>query len=181
MPRIRALVVAALAPCALAGCGGAMVEPTAEVRQGQRQVLVSSADTTLDESGLSRSDRTNCLARGDEGKVGFACLIRFTMPETDAPVSRAWLELRVLNPSPQTFDVHPALANWSEEQASWQNRVVDKPWQVAGAKGESDRGPKLGELTAPKQGVVKLAFDDAGLELVRAWLRDPSTHRGILI
>jgi len=181
MTNLERAFLALLTVGAVGGCGGALAEPTAEVRQGEIQVLVATADATLDEAGPHPTVRPNCLVRGDETKVGFACLIRFAIPEMDAKVSRAWLELRVLNESPETVGVYPALENWSEDHATWTNRTLDKQWQEGGAKGSQDRGPSLGELSAKERGDTQFVFDAAGLALVQGWLDEPSTHRGIVI
>jgi hypothetical protein len=77
--------------------------------------------------------------------------------------------------------VYPALANWSEADATWTDRAPGLPWQRAGARGAADRGHKLGELTVPVKGDATFVFDASGRALLESWLGDPSTHRGIVI
>lgn len=163
-------------------CGGALVEPTAEMRLGETQKFVATADVTLHEGTNHQGAEPNCLARGGaRDKLGLACLMRWTLPETRVSIASAWLELYVLNSSPFTFDLYPALANWSETDGSWTERAPGLPWQTAGAKGAADRGPKLGELTAPAEGNATYVFDARGRALLESWLEDPATHRGIVI
>ena len=163
------------------GCGGALVEPTAEMRQGETQKFVATADVTLHERRMNTLQEANCFARGStDEKGGFACLMRFSLPEARVAIQSAWLELFALNKSPLTFDVYPVLANWSED-ATWTHRAPGLPWQTPGAKGAADRGAKLGELTVPVKGDVTFIFDENGRALIESWFEDPSTNRGIVI
>jgi hypothetical protein len=163
------------------GCGGAFVEPTPEMRFGETQKFVATADVTLHERSMTSRQEADCYARGSTDETGgFACLMRFSLPEARVSIRSAWLELHALNRSPLTFDIYPVLVNWSED-ATWKHRAPGLPWQTAGAKGAADRGPKLGELTVPVRGDVTYIFDEKGRALLESWLEDPSTNRGIVI
>jgi hypothetical protein len=163
-------------------CGGALVEPTAEMRLGERQKFVATADVTLHERELGPRREPDCLSRGStEQRGGFTCLLRFTLPETRVAIQSAWLELHVLNSSPFTYDLYSVLPNWSETDATWKERAPGLPWQAPGAKGSGDRGQKIGELTVPGRGDATLIFDARGRAVLESWLADPSTHRGIVI
>src|SRR5829696_1622081 len=69
-----------------------------------------------------------------------------------ATVSSATVTLNISNHSndtgtPQTYAAYELEKAWNEGQLTWNQAATGSPWTTAGAKGTTDRGPKVADVT----------------------------------
>jgi hypothetical protein len=73
------------------------------------------------------------------------------------------------------------LAPWIEHEITFNERSSGTPWEVAGAQGANDRGPKvLGTVTSPQAGLVVITLNSVGIQVVQDWIDNPSANYGIV-
>ena len=101
---------------------------------------------------------------------------------TNAVVQSAKLTLNVTDPSASSYELYQLKRNWSEASATWNNASTGTPWEVAGAKGATDRGSTvLGSITASTTGEKVITLNAAGVAAVQAWINNPSSNFGLVL
>ena len=69
---------------------------------------------------------------------------------------------------------------WEESEASWRFARNGAPWQLAGARGEGDAGPRPLVLLSPTvNGWCSFPLGDEGVALVQRWVSAPTQNFGI--
>jgi len=98
-------------------------------------------------------------------------------------VKSAGITLNITNHSAgQAYELYEVKRNWSESSANWNQYSSGNKWEVAGAKGSSDRGATvLGTLAASSTGKYTITLNSAGVSLVQSWVNSPSSNFGIII
>lgn len=81
------------------------------------------------------------------------------------------------------IELYEVKRDWDEGSATWQEARSGIPWEVAGARGTTDRGADvLGALGPADAGTRSAAqFGDAGLALVQRWIDGPANNLGVVI
>lgn len=122
-----------------------------------------------DPSGSGKD--TNVLLRWDVS----------TIP-SDSVVESVKITLRVTDPSPHTYNMYALLRSWSASNANWTRAASGENWQIPGAAGSNDRGTAvLGTVTATTTGTVTITLNQAGVDLVQAWINDPTANYGLIL
>ncbi len=175
------------------------VENTVELRQAALQSPVtvsfqngvlptSSYAGTTDASIKQASAATNfgnatsLEADGDDGGgVDKSGLVRWALSGIPAgsTVQSASITMRIIDPTPNTYNVYKLLRSWTESQVTWQNAATGSPWATAGAMGTTDRGPIVGTITGGN-GSTTITLNSAGIALVQSWV-DGGTNAGVII
>lgn len=92
------------------------------------------------------------------------------------------MSVDVLDPSSGRFTLFEIKRTWVEGQATWKVYATGKNWQLAGARGATDRGgAALGSLSAAQTGVATLVLKAEGIALVQAWLDSPARNQGLIL
>jgi hypothetical protein len=69
-----------------------------------------------------------------------------------------------------------------EREATWLVYKAGATWEVAGAKGASDRGTTVrGVIQASSTGAHGVTLNSAGVQLVQSWVDHPSWNHGFII
>lgn len=104
-----------------------------------------------------------------------------TIP-SDSVVESVKITFRVTDPSPQSYTMYALLRSWTASNATWTRAASGVNWQVPGAAGSNDRGTDtLGTVTATSTGTVTITLNQAGVELVQAWINNPSANYGLIL
>ena len=97
-------------------------------------------------------------------------------------VESVTITFRVTDPSPQSYTMYALLRAWTDTHATWTRASSGANWQVPGAAGAEDRGAdSIGTVTATSTGTVTITLNQAGVELVQAWINDPTTNYGLIL
>jgi hypothetical protein len=159
-------------------------EPTSEARLGLTTLnLVAIADTRIKEGLPNGGSATFCNALGDtESLAGTACLMKFAFPLVpNATVTSAWLDVHVLDASPQTYRLRGLLWPFTENEATWVYRQLGVPWHTPGAKNILDWGLFNSPFVVANVGDNNIVFDSLGRAAIELWLGFPSQHEGIIL
>ena len=141
----------------------------AEIREADPDSNSGLTDTELEVDGEDRGSELAILMRWDD----------LSIPE-NAIVVGASISLNVTNPGDE-YSINRVRKDWSESQVTWNDASANRPWQVAGARGSSDRGPQVATLSGGI-GMADIELNAAGLEMVQSWLSNPAdTNFGIVI
>jgi hypothetical protein len=181
-------VVAILMFVGIVACGDfeQNQEPTSVTRQELTFNSVAVADATIwnltGNAGLAQ----DCWARHDSLVTSsrFSCLLRWDLTSIPpgSTVNSTSLAIHVLDASPETFRVYRIYKNWAETEVTWTiARVALLPWEEAGAKGLSDRGPSwINTLALSTTGAheIKGAIPK---NIVQTWVNTPGDNHGISI
>ena len=95
-----------------------------------------------------------------------------------ATVNSATITLNVSNPTTQVYGAYELRRAWSEGQVTWNQAATGSPWATAGAKGTTDRGPKIADV-APTS-IAPYTFT-VPTSVVQGWLGTPSANNGIVL
>lgn len=143
--------------------------------------LVENAPTTL------HGSNTTVLVDGDEpvgsGKDASA-LVKWSLSgiPSGSIIQSAVITFQVTNASSNTYSVYALTRAWDEASATWQRANSTTTWEVAGAKGASDRSSTvLGTLSASATGTYSLTLNSAGIARVQQWLDTPSSNFGLIL
>lgn len=113
-----------------------------------------------------------------------ACVIRWDLSAipTNATVSAARVTLWVQNPAPTFFAISPLLRAWAEPEVTWNRRVAQKlgEWEVAGAKGPSDRGTAMTSFCGTT-GRRTVRLWAGALAQVQNWVTNPASNHGVIV
>jgi hypothetical protein len=97
-------------------------------------------------------------------------------------INSVTLTVRVTNGSANTYSLYALTRDWAESAATWQNATSTTSWEVAGAKGASDRNSTaLGSLQASAAGTYSITLNSAGVARVQQWLDNPASNFGVII
>ena len=141
----------------------------AEIREGNPDSNNGLTDTELEVDGEDGGTELSILIRWDELSI-----------PANAIVVGASITLDVSNPGDQ-YAVHQVRRDWDEAHVTWNHAAADQPWEAAGARGSSDRGPQVGTLSGAN-GTVVIDLNTAGIAMVRSWLTNPAGNNfGIVI
>ena len=84
-----------------------------------------------------------------------------------------------------SFEIYELLRPWVELDATWIDSSAGTPWEIAGARGGSDRGLLLGIIPAnpaPAGAPPIIApLNERGVAVVQRWIDDPPTNYGVII
>lgn len=125
---------------------------------------------------------TSLEADGDDGGgVDKAALVRWALSGIPAGsvVQSASVTMRIIDPTPNTYNVYGLLRSWTESQVTWQNAATGSPWATAGAMGATDRGALVGTVTG-SAGTTTITLNSAGVARVQSWV-DGGTNAGLII
>ena len=151
------------------GANGYRGARDAEIREGDPDSNNGLTDTELEVDGEDRGTELSILMRWDDLSI-----------PNNVIVVGASISLNVTNPGHE-YSIHRVRKDWSESQVTWNDASANQPWQVAGARGSSDRGPQVATLSGTN-GRVDVELNAAGLEMVHSWLSNPAdTNLGIVI
>jgi len=95
-------------------------------------------------------------------------------------VLAAELEVEVMNTAASpTNDVFEVLESWTEDAATWQNRLVGTPWTtIGGSRGTTALGT-FAALARTSRLVIPL--DAGGVSVVQHWVNDPTANHGFAL
>jgi hypothetical protein len=175
--RMVILLIAAI----LSVAGASLTADAAETTN----IVTSVADAGLSElsptanSGAARTLKVD----GDDPDPGGGDLyaaLRWDLSQVPAgaTVTSASVTLNISNPSPQTYGAYELKKAWNEGQLSWNQAATGSPWETAGAKGTTDRGPKVASVTPTN--IAPYTFSIPA-SVVQGWLNAPSSNNGILL
>jgi hypothetical protein len=127
-----------------------------------------TTDATIRQASASSNfgNVTTCRVDGDEGGgADLACLLRWnaTSIPIGSMIQSASITLRALAGTTQTYGLYPVLRSWNESEVTWQRSTTSSTWQIAGAKGSTDRGDAIGTITG--SGSVTVALNAGGIAL----------------
>jgi len=108
-------------------------------------------------------------------------LIKWDLSKVPAgsKIISASVTLNVTNTSAQTYEAYELKRAWTESAASWNLFALDRPWEIAGAKGSLDRKATVaGSVKLSATGKQSFAISP---EVVQGWVDNPATNRGIII
>ena len=184
---LRVGLFVAWASFGIGGCVDAASEagnPSVTIRGALTATFIAAADTTIIEGEGNQGSAADCNVRSDAGNLaGMACLMKWDLSSIPpgSTVLDAALWVRVVNSSEQVFDIHPLLPIWSETGATWAFRAIKSFWQVAGARGPSDRGPLLAQIQVGSTGSWPITMGNAEQRaLIQRWIDNPKTNRGLI-
>jgi hypothetical protein len=173
----------------LVACSNATGEaPTAENQLAVTVQYVATEDAPILEgiaANINFGASTTCGAKGDAGSlIGKSCLMRWNVPwMPNVTVNSAWLDLRAVDVTNQTFTVYRVTSFWLESEATWNNRRAGVPWELSGAKGFSERGLSVGAQTFNQADQI-FFFNDSvngGVQMVQSWFHQPWTNFGVIV
>ncbi|HZW03843.1 MAG TPA: DNRLRE domain-containing protein [Anaerolineaceae bacterium] len=96
-------------------------------------------------------------------------------------VREVTLEFTVTNTAAGSYSAFELKHDWTENEATWVNRLAGSPWQVPGANGTEDRGTEiLGDL-APRAAKASFGLYPLALAVVQRWVDDPSANHGLIL
>lgn len=97
-------------------------------------------------------------------------------------VQSAAMTIEILNTSAGPYPIYALLRPFSQSQATWSVAQSGAPWELAGAKGATDRdATALGSVSATALGKYTITFNAAGIARVQAWVNDPSKNFGLIV
>jgi PKD repeat protein len=101
---------------------------------------------------------------------------------SDATVRSAQIQLETTNPSGGSYGCFSLLSAWEESQVTWNQAASATPWGTPGAEaaGDRDNQPRC-TVSAGSTGPITVDLTGAGLEMVQAWVNDPSGNHGLII
>jgi hypothetical protein len=104
-----------------------------------------------------------------------------SIPRGSTIVSAA-IELFVTNSTQDAYEIYALERAWEELAATWFQSTAGNNWSSVGANGVGDAGATvLGHLTSSDLGRRQIALNQAGLDLVEAWVDDPARNFGIIL
>jgi hypothetical protein len=118
------------------------------------------------------------------GAQNLATLIAWDLREipVDAVILDATITLDVSDATRRYFGIYQMKADWQEASATWNDSAGGSPWQMAGARGELDRGTTvLGSVNADSLGRRSVSLNRAGLDLVQSWVDGSVPNHGVII
>jgi len=130
---------------------------------------------------------TSLNADGDEpagsGQDVYA-LLRFRLSDilAGSTVNSVKLIFNVTNTSYQAYNAYALTKAWDEQQATWYAYRSGSRWEVAGARGTTDRGSSvLASLTPSFSGKQAFDFNASGVAQVQGWLDGTANNNGLII
>lgn len=194
----------ALALAFAAGCNGSISAENAASADAlagstttafQRGALPSASYAGVTDTGLSAASPS--LNKGGEGMMvadadtpngsgkNADLVLRFDLSSIPAgsTVQAASLTFNVGNgTSGSGFAFYELKRAFVEGQANWTSASTGATWEVAGARGASDRGMTVLTTWVPATtGKSTVTLNSAGLAVVQAWIADPSRNKGLVL
>ncbi len=126
---------------------------------------------------------TQITMDGPPATAALAGLIKWDISSIpiDSIIQAAGITIEVTNDSADTYEIYGLTKNWVEIEATWTRFATGNTWELAGGQGLSDFTPTvLGSITAISLGMRTIDLNAAGIALVQAWVRDPSTNYGFI-
>jgi hypothetical protein len=116
----------------------------------------------------------------DPGGGDLSAAIRWDLSQipAGATVSSATVTLNVTNSTIHTYGAYELKRAWSEGQVNWNQAATGAPWATAGAKGATDRGPKIADVAPTTKTPYTFTIPAS---VVQGWLDNPSSSNGILL
>ena len=118
-----------------------------------------------------------------DGSPDMAALMAWDIsliPQGSTVVSAA-IELFVTNGTKDSYEIYALERAWEELAATWHQFASGRSWSEVGASGAADAdATALGFLTARQLGFQQIALNQAGLDLVQAWIDEPADNHGII-
>lgn len=122
---------------------------------------------------------------GSDGGYPAYGLVRWDLSgiPSSAVIRSAVVTLTVENLSiEREYRIYEMKRPWSEAEVTWKVGALGRPWQGPGARGLGDRGTEiLGTVRPSRTGEVSLLLNDAGVAVIRSWVRAPARNHGFLI
>lgn len=142
---------------------------------GTRDTIVSSTSPV--------SVHGNNVKLSIDGTPDMAALMAWdisAIPQGSVVVSAA-IELFVVNSTKDSYEIYALEQAWEELAATWFQFSSGRSWSEVGADGAADAdSTPIGYLTANQIGFRQMALNQAGLDLVQAWIDDPAQNYGII-
>lgn len=169
--------------------GSTLSNPVTATFQEGVNGYTGTRDTSLSENAPTTLHGSNATlyADGDEPSGSgrdISALIRWELSSipSGSIIDAVTVTVRVNNATTNTYPLYALTRDWSEGSATWQKATSTTGWEVAGAKGVSDRnGTVLGSLTASGTGTYSITFNSAGLARVQQWVDTPASNFGIIL
>ena len=106
-------------------------------------------------------------------------------------VVAAQMTVDVVNPTSDSYEIHPVLRPWDEGNATWTMATSGAPWATAGAEFSVDAldaasvaaglGESMGTLTGGVNGPASVVFTEAGRQWLARWINEPASNHGFVI
>jgi hypothetical protein len=148
-----------------------------------------TSDTQLTESAATSNFGSSVTLRADtddpEGSdQDSVILLRWDTNVISAStiVDSVSVTLDLGSPAGVSYELYQIQRPWIEGEATWLQSVSDQSWEVAGAEGASDRGTTLlGTLGPAGNGQQTMVLNDAGRDLVQAWIDGGVENNGVIL
>lgn len=163
---------------ATGGTGGAG-ETVAVFRDGT--AYSGTIDTMLEQSvpNTNKGTETDIVLKGGANKRHGLFRWDLSSLPSNTTIRGGCLQLKVQDPSAQSYQVFEVLRLWTEAQATWNVAYIGSPWNGAGAWGVGDTGSDIvGTIPANATGVVTIPLSTA---LVQRWVSNPSQNFGVAL
>lgn len=119
-----------------------------------------------------------------DGSPDIAALLKWdvsAIPSGSIVVSAA-IELNATTTTKSSYEVYALQRAWDELSATWQQYAAGEAWNAAGANGAGDHAAEvLGQVRPTKKGIYRMAFNEAGVAAVQAWINNPESNYGIIL
>ncbi|MBW3599486.1 MAG: DNRLRE domain-containing protein, partial [Planctomycetes bacterium] len=142
---------------------------------GTRDARLESSDPDLNGGGDSLQA---------DGTPDTSSLLQWDVAAIPAgsQVQSASITLNVTNTSIHSYEFYRVLQPWQEQEATWVQFAAGSLWQSPGAMGAGDAETTvLGSITALNSGSVTIELNPAGVQVVQAWVNEPSSNYGLLL
>lgn len=161
---------------------------TATFREGVNG-YAGTRDISLSENAPTASPggATTLFTDGDEpagsGKDA-SLLLRWDLASIPigSTLQSVTLTVRVTNATNHAYALQALTREWAEGAATWQRATATTSWEVAGAKGATDRNTTaLGSLQASALGTYTVTLNAAGVARVQQWVDAPASNFGFIL
>ncbi|NUQ63237.1 MAG: DNRLRE domain-containing protein, partial [Pirellulales bacterium] len=156
--------------------------PTALTRE--RATREGTRDARINSERPDENFGTSNYVWADGAPFEVAGLLRWDLGAIPAgsTVRSVAMTIDVSNKSADTYEIFAMKRNWVELEATWNKSAADAAWEIAGAKGASDRDTVvLGAVAATSLGPAVIQWNESGRAVVQSWINDPATNFGIIV
>ena len=119
-----------------------------------------------------------------DGNPDVAVLLKWDVSSipVGATVQSASLTLNLLDGTIPAYELYGVKRKWTEDLATWTTARSGSNWEIAGAKGASDRSSTvIATIENVSSGLKTFPFNAAGVALIQSWVANPAASLGVII